>query len=133
MTRWNWIGYKGVTYRQIGHNKDGSLYNPNGYPEDVVLAVTEWADAERKKRRSDAAKKAAETRRKRHERHVYEVTKRITEGHVYGPATHCVVCKRSIDDPKSVERGIGSDCWQDILRHLERPRDFVNSGRLDVS
>ena len=33
-TRWRLIRQSGEVYRDIGTNADGTLYNPNGYPEE---------------------------------------------------------------------------------------------------
>jgi hypothetical protein len=65
MSHWRRVRYEGTDYRKIGIYKDGTLNNPNGYPEDVVRAAVAFADEEVHQRRSVAAKKAAQTRRER--------------------------------------------------------------------
>src|SRR5262245_48508390 len=106
----------------VGIFLDGTLRNPYGYPEDVVRAAVLAADERRHKRRSEAAKEAAETRRRRTQARVYQVAKRITSGGSFGPKQRCVICGKALDDPQSVERGIGSECWQDVLGQITRQR-----------
>ena len=120
-SRWKWIHHEGSTLSDIGVNADGSLHNPRGYPDSTVRAAMAAAEERRSQRRSNSAKKAAETRRRRIEKRTYEVARRIVDGHVFGPASHCQVCGRGIDDPVSIERGVGSDCWQCVLTCIEAP------------
>lgn len=120
-TYWRWIGHPsapGGSFYNIGITADGSLHNPNGYPEDHVRDAIAGAEERRRQRRSDAAKKAAKTRRERQEKKVYELAQRIVDESpwICGPVTACEICGRGLDDPESIERGIGSDCWQDILK-----------------
>lgn len=119
MSRWKFVNHDGTRFYDIAVNPDGSLHNPNGYPEDAVRAAIAFAEEHRHQRRSKAATKAAETRRKRQELQVYKVAQKINLGHRYGPASHCVICKKGLGDQQSIERGIGSDCWQKVLGHLE--------------
>jgi Family of unknown function (DUF6011) len=120
MTRWITILFEGERLHDIGVERDGTLWNPRGYPEDRVRAAVALADGGRAERRSRAAKRAAETRRRRVERTVYAVSRAIVAGHTYGPRLSCVVCGKGLGDPQSIERGIGSDCWQRVLDTIER-------------
>jgi hypothetical protein len=106
----------------VGILPDGTLHNPRGYPEDEVRAAVLAADARCHERRSRAARKAAETRRHRRDAQVYAAVKRLASGGAFIPWTNCEVCGRGLDDPESIARGIGSDCWQDVLRLLEIER-----------
>jgi hypothetical protein len=106
-----------VLYK-VGILADGALHNPNGYPEDIVRSAVLEAIERQKKRRSDSAKKAAKTRAIRMEKLVYEVVQKLKLGHKYGPASHCILCKTALGDPESIERGIGSDCWQRVLKAM---------------
>jgi Family of unknown function (DUF6011) len=117
--RWNYIRHDGEFLYSIGWNADGTLYNPNGYPEERARAALEAAEERAHQRRSSAAKKGAETRRKRIEAKVYTVARRIVDGHVYGPSNACVICERGLADTESIERGIGSECWQAVLARIE--------------
>lgn len=119
MTRFKYVREGGDLYWDVGVEKDGSLYNPHGYPDDLVRAAVCEAEERRHARASRAAKKAAETRRRRRERLVYEVVQRLKDGGALTPGTHCEICGRGLDDPESIARGIGSDCWQVILASLD--------------
>jgi hypothetical protein len=103
----------------VGILADGTLHNPNGYPDDLVRTAVLAAEARRHERRSNAAKKAAETRRRRRQKQIWQVAKRILAGHGIGERHHCAICGRGLDDPTSIERGIGSECWQDVLNSIE--------------
>jgi hypothetical protein len=35
------------------------------------------------------------------------------------PSRRCLCCKRVITDPTSFQRGVGSECWQEVLRVFE--------------
>ena len=34
----------------------------------------------------------------------------------------CCICRKELSDSESIARGIGSDCWQDVLRAIEEGR-----------
>jgi len=106
----------------VGINADGSLHNPNGYPEDVVRAAVLAADARSHERRSRAAKAAAKTRARRQEHKVYTVARRIVAGNGIGPRHRCFICGKHLEDPKSIARGIGSECWQGVLTQVSALR-----------
>jgi hypothetical protein len=107
-----------VSYRNVGVEQDGSLFNPNGYPEDKLRLVIERVFEEKHKRRSAGAKKAAVTRAKRVEAKLYEVVQRLKDGGTFLTAAECEICGKRLDDPQSRARGIGSDCWQRVLDRL---------------
>jgi Family of unknown function (DUF6011) len=112
--------YLGERFYQVGILPDGTLYNPNGYDEASVRAAVEAADAYLHERRARAAKQAAVTRRARVEARVYAVVKRWQElGALPGPRPNCYCCGRGLDDPQSIQRGIGSECWGRVLAQLE--------------
>jgi hypothetical protein len=118
---WRWIRHDGDRLYDVGTNADGTLHNPNNYPADTVRAAIAGAEQRLHERRSKAAKKAAQTRQARKERLVYETARRIVDGHVFGPRRNCCICGRGLGDEQSIERGIGSECWQlvlDIIRQL---------------
>jgi Family of unknown function (DUF6011) len=116
---WKWVRDGDRRFYDVGVNDDGSLHNPRGYPEDEVRAAVAAAVQRRHERASKAAKRAAETRRRRQEKKVYEVVRGLRLGERYGPRSHCVVCGKGLGDPQSVERGIGSECWQNVMVHIE--------------
>jgi hypothetical protein len=118
-SKYRWVYTpNGDRLSSVGILADGSLHNPNNYPEDVVRAAVLAADARRHERRSQAAKQAAETRRVRTARRVYRAVERIKAGGVYGPSGKCAICGKGLSDAESIQRGIGSDCWQAILALL---------------
>jgi hypothetical protein len=98
---------------------DGSLINPNGYPEDQVRAAIEDARRREHEQRSKAAKKAAETRRKRKDRNLYDLVERYFDEGYLPSASHCRQCGKGLSDSESINRGIGSECWQGFLRAQE--------------
>lgn len=108
----------GTLLYSIGINDDDTLWNPNNYPEDVVRTAVLAADARRHDRRSQVAKKAAKTRNKRQQHRVWLTAKRIAEKQKTGPRRHCFVCGRRLDDPISIKRGVGSECWQEVLANI---------------
>jgi hypothetical protein len=116
---WKWINYQGIRYYDIGISLDSTLHNPNGYPEETVRAAISLARESRRVRRSEAAVKAAETRRRRTELLITKLAKEWTEGNRFGPRDSCLVCKKKVSDDQSVARGIGSDCWQRMLAAME--------------
>jgi hypothetical protein len=120
VTVWRWVHHEQQTLQDVGVLGDGSLHNPNGYPDDLVREAVAAANERRYQRRSKAAKKAAETRRRRTKERVYDVVERIEAGGSFGPASHCCICGRGLDDSQSIRRGIGSECWQSVLAGLER-------------
>ncbi|MGH9255360.1 MAG: DUF6011 domain-containing protein [Vicinamibacterales bacterium] len=130
MTMYRWVYDDSRTMlRDVGIRDDGTLVNPHGYPEAQVRAAVLAADRRRHERRSKAATQAAVTRRERQEVKVYQAAQRIVQGHRYGPRVNCVICRYGLDDPQSIERGIGPDCWQSVLAELaKRARNTPGAG-----
>ena len=116
---WRFITHEGTRYESVGINPDGTLRNPNGYPEDTVRAAIRGAHERQHQRRSDAARKGAVTRARRRERKVAELVALLRSGGQLTPAGTCRICRKSLHDPESLARGVGSDCWQDILTAME--------------
>lgn len=110
----------GGWFRHVGILGDGTLYNPNGYPEADVRAAVAAADARRADRRRVGAAKAAETRRRRRALKLYAIVEQLRLGHRYGPRHACVLCGKALSDPPSITRGIGSECWGHVLEQLEQ-------------
>jgi hypothetical protein len=118
MSRWKWINHEGSRLLDVGENPDGTLHNPNGYPADTVRAAVAAAEQRRHHRRSAAAAKAAGIRRIRQDKRVYDAARRIASGDACGPRADCIICSRGLGDPQSIQRGIGSECWQAVLELL---------------
>jgi len=129
-TIYKWVLHPGGSgvLRSVGILPDGTLHNPNGYPEDLVRAAVEAANERRRKKRSEAAAKAAATRAARRERKVAEVVAKLKAGGHLSPGDYCEICKKHLDDPESVERGIGSDCWQHLLSLLAEAAGTLDPG-----
>jgi hypothetical protein len=119
---WKWIDHDGQHLRNIGIKRDGSLHNPNGYDEAIVCEAIRQASESVHARRSEAAKRAAATKRQRRERRVYDVVRKILAHESCGPRRHCVICGKALGDSESIARGIGSDCWQDVLAAISASR-----------
>lgn len=124
--RYKWVYHETGTLFDVGILADGTLHNPNGYPEDVVRCAVQAADARRHERHSQAATKAAVTRASRREKKITQAVKRLMAGLAAlddaKPHNNCRICGKSITDADSRLRGIGPECWQDILRMVERDR-----------
>jgi hypothetical protein len=120
MSRYRWVHHGNEKLHSVGIEPDGTVWNPNGYPEDIVRSAVLAADARKHERRSRAAKKAAETRDQRQQHRVWLIAKRVATKQQTGPRQHCYVCGRHLDDPISIERGIGPECWQGVLSQVEQ-------------
>lgn len=109
-----WVWHQGDNRLfDVGILADGTLHNPRGYPGDVV--------ARRHGRKSCAARKAAETRSRRRSNRIRSIAKRLVDdnGAPIGPRNFCIICGRGLSDRQSIDRGIGSECWQDVLEAIE--------------
>jgi hypothetical protein len=126
--RWKWISHEGRFYYSVGISADGALINPRGYPEDLVRDAIAAAQERARVRRSKAARQAAATRKARQDAKVYEVSKGIVDGNTYGPAASCVCCWKGLDDPESIRRGIGPDCWQRVLKLIHEHQQVQQPG-----
>jgi hypothetical protein len=130
MSRYKWVwqvrGEKVDKLYDVGILADGTLYNPRGYPEDEVRAAVLAADAQCRELRSQAAKKAGETRRRRREKKINTIAQ--MDANKIGPRGNCYICGRGLGDPESIARGIGSECWQDVLKLIERISDTRQGG-----
>jgi hypothetical protein len=127
--KYRWVYYEGVRLLNVGFESDGSLYNPNNYPEDVVRTAVLSANARRHARRSGAAKKAAVTRRHRQQVKVYNVAQKLKNGSRVGPRSNCVICGKGLTDFESIDRGIGSECWQGVLTQIEKLQSHAPLGK----
>jgi hypothetical protein len=106
-------------FYDVGVNDDGTLYNPNGYPEADVREVIAAAQARRTERRKKAAAQAASTRQRRHELRVHKIAQTLVEQRQIGARHWCACCQRQLSDPESIARGIGPECWDGVLARIE--------------
>jgi hypothetical protein len=118
MGLYKWVFHGNERLYDVGIRKDGTLHNPRGYAEDVVRQAVIAADERAHKARSEAAKKAAQTRKERQGREVYRAAQAIIEGRNFQPRNSCRICGKGVSDAPSIARGIGSDCWQHVLAAL---------------
>jgi Family of unknown function (DUF6011) len=121
-SKWKWVRHNDAVLFDVGILPDGTLHNPNGYPDDDVRTAVLAADQRRQERRSRGAVRAAETRSRRRERKAYDAAARLVAGLKTGPRSHCYVCGRGLADDQSIQRGIGSECWQGVLTTMARIR-----------
>jgi ribosomal protein S18 acetylase RimI-like enzyme len=131
MSRYRWVEHEGVRLSAIGVDPDGTLHNPNGYPEALVRAAVAAAESRHRAWRVRCAKKAAETRRRRHLLRVDAVARQLVTSGRTGPSARCVICRKQLDDADSVRRGIGSECWQQVLTAIEQSRAANEAARSD--
>src|SRR4051794_28206763 len=102
MSVYRWVNHNEATLFDVGILPDGTLHNPNGYPDDVVRAAVLAADGRRRERKRAAAKKAAATRQRRREKKVYTAAKCILSNGSIGPRPNCAICGRGLSDQPSV-------------------------------
>jgi hypothetical protein len=118
MSKWRYVLHEGSFLYDVGILDDRTLHNPRDYPPEIVRAAVMAADERGRVRRSNAAKKAAVTLQRRQERRVHQVAQRIVNKQETA-RTNCFVCGRGLGDPESIQRGIGSECWQGVLAVVE--------------
>lgn len=111
---WRWVG----DCRNVAALPDGTIES-NGYDEKRVAGLILLELVVEARKRSLAAKKAAETRAIRRERMAYKIAQKILSGAGVTPSDNCHLCGKAVSDDESRQRGIGPDCWQFILRLVE--------------
>jgi hypothetical protein len=121
--RWIYTNDYKQKLRDVGILPDGTLHNPNNYPEDLVRETIASAELRRHERRSNAAKQAAITREKRKQLMVWKVARRLLRSEQIKPSPNCVICGKGLGDRESIERSIGSDCWQHVLQAITELRE----------
>jgi hypothetical protein len=116
---YKWVRHDGQMLFAIGVRPDGTLHNPNDYPEALVRDAIAAATARQQARRQTAAAKGVETRRRRRAARVHELATRWADGWALGPRAGCGICGRRLTDPVSIGRGIGSECWEELLQAID--------------
>jgi hypothetical protein len=84
-------------------------------PAQIVRGIYDALKRERQ-RRSEAARRAANTRAERRDRMVYSPARYYLDRGAFPPAGKCRICGRKLSDQESISRGIGAECWQGVLR-----------------
>lgn len=116
---WRWLrSVNGWMIHKPKFFADGTATAFRAVPERELVEALVLANRRLNERRSASAKKAAQTRALRRERDVADIAKQWAAGKRIGPRTHCDICGKGLTDPKAIERGIGPECWQDVLREL---------------
>jgi hypothetical protein len=123
--QWRIVWFNGSSYRNVGLNTDGSLYNPNGHPNEAELLsyltqIVADREEEKRQRRVAGAKRAVITRARRRQRLIWQAANKLVQDENTGPAVVCICCRKKLTDPASIGRGIGSECWQHVLDTVER-------------
>lgn len=126
-SRWHWIRSKAgsqIRNVEIVHDGNGitSVQFQGDFDSATVVRSAFDALSRRRDRRRESSRRGAETRKKRRELLVYEIAKAITEGRNLA-ATRCRLCGKKITDELSRQRGIGSDCWQEIMKQIEATKE----------
>ena len=121
--RWIYTSDNKQKLRDVGILPDGTLHNPNNYPEDLVRETIASAERRRHERRSNAAKQAAITREKPKQLMVWKVARRLLRSEQIKPSPNCVICGKGLGDRELIERSIGSDCWQHVLQAITELRE----------
>jgi hypothetical protein len=106
--------------RQRQGKLDGTLYNPNNYPHEIVWEILDWIAEEKRQRKADAIRRGVATRKRRRELKINEIAMALIRGDGIGSQMVCACCKKVLGDPESIERGIGPECWQHVLDMIER-------------
>jgi hypothetical protein len=53
------------------------------------------------------------------ERRIARIAERLAAGEQIGGWRECLGCGQRLDDPASIERGIGKCCWQEVAAQVE--------------
>ena len=124
MYRWVYTNDLKQTLYDVGIRQDGSLHNPNNYPDDLVRKSIAGAVRRQHERRSNAAKQAATTREKRKQLMVWKVAQAsVAKRTVQAKPELWDLAARGSAIVKSIERSIGSDCWQHVLQAITKLRE----------
>lgn len=110
-----WITADGELKQEPHQGKAFTELSEREAAEYIWLATTK-----QKVRRSRSAKKAAQTRVERQKRDTYRIANRLIEGGQLTPSAKCVICGKKVTDDSSYQRGVGSDCWQAVLRIIQQ-------------
>ena len=107
-------------FREVAIRDDGSLWNPNNYPEADVRAAIAAAEARIAERKRESIKRGVEKRARRREERIWKAADIIRRNEGIGRRDTCYCCNKLLTDPVSIERGIGPECWEHVLQHVER-------------
>jgi len=84
------------------------------------LAAWEANREERERQqREEAIARGVATRAKRREKNFREAVQDLRDNRLR-PGDHCRCCKKALTDPESIARSIGPECWEHVLKAVER-------------
>jgi uncharacterized protein DUF6011 len=112
---WRQVG----DFHEVAIRDDGSLWNPNNYPEAAVRQAIADAEARLQARKQESIKRGVEKRAQRREQRIWAAADAIRTGAGIGPRDTCFCCRKALTDPPSIARGIGPECWEGVLRTVE--------------
>ncbi len=119
---WGWVrlsdGRKVFNVKIANENGVSKIAFDGEFSESEVRQTVLKILQREKGRRQEAAKRAVETRAIRRKQDVYRAAKLYAENNLT-PSRRCLCCKRVITDLTSFQRGVGSECWQEVLRVFE--------------
>lgn len=119
---YQWYRSNNTIFRNVTLEHDGEKvvsFTCDSDDKEAAKAALVSVLVSEKAKRSEAAKKAALTRRTRTKARVYEVAR----AYIAGPsraAMRCRICGKRMNDDESILRGVGSDCWQDVLSVIKQ-------------
>lgn len=78
---------------------------------------------------AERERKQAEHDKRRWEKAARDAVQAAALGRTISPRGRCLYCKRKLDDPVSMQRGFGSQCWPRVLAFLRA----VETGDMDIT
>jgi hypothetical protein len=124
------LDHFGKTFSDVGISRDGSLTNPRAYGETAVRDAIEWAMVEQCERHRESIQEGVETRQWRRQSALWQTVKAWRAGKLT-PGKVCQCCHKDLTDPPSITRGIGPECWEDILDHENRSLELLREKGVD--
>jgi hypothetical protein len=113
---WRWISVAGEHFSGVGIFTDGALDNPRGYPETRLYPVLLWAVADTARQQREGVARGVAKRKARRESRIAQAVAAHLAGRGIGDRRRCYICDKHLTDPVSIARGIGPECWDNILR-----------------
>jgi Family of unknown function (DUF6011) len=117
---WRYVRHNGESFERVGIERDGSLWNPNGYPEERVRPIVEYFVNQKLVQRVAAIKRGVETRKRRRLTRIAEAAHKLRTQAGIGDRLCCYCCNKAFTDPVSIKRGIGPECWEHVVRRMEQ-------------
>ena len=121
MGRYRWLPSGDRALFDVGIWDDGTLHNPNNYPEAEVRTAVAAADERHRVQRQAGIARGVATRARRRALRIDRIAARMLIT-TLPSATSCQVCGRRLRDQVSMERAIGPECWDHVLQAVERVR-----------